>query len=296
MAKKKKKRTLKLPKKIRKDPEIQMLGHGFIVTDEFGEEFRVSKKQLEKTKAQMKKDAERLFAEDSQMRRPFDDISDLFKKNGERSFRAGQESEKVKYKSKDYEFIQDGDYWRFSFEGKSSKLIRHQKGFTLIAYLLKHPKRKISAEILMKLENKMPVSIDLNKSERKEINSTVGGLNEGFQRVAGSKEISLVKAALSKLQAKEYRTPKELEEIDSYKKYLREAFNPQNKRLKGFESTKEKVRKAASIAINRAIKNLKANLPELSDFLIRELDLGSQMSYRETKTINWHFSLMLREK
>lgn len=293
---KRKGKKLKIHKPVSKAPEILKVGKGFLVSDEFGEKFAISKREVEKTKAFLKKRAEQRLADpNSPTKHQFDLMTKLIGDVRTNAFQRGEKSEKRKYQRKEYEFIRVGDYWNFSFQGKSSKSIRHLKGFTLIEYLLRHPKQKISAEFLQSLESLAPIVSKKSRSEAEGEGLVVGGLNQDFQPLLDSKTISEIRENIEALEANSSRTFEEVERLDFLRKYYKAAFNPQIKRLKGFETPKEKIRKSVAKSINDAIKKISSILPGLSTFLKKELKLGNQINYRETKKVNWHFSLSLPE-
>jgi len=199
-----------------------------------------------------------------------------------------------------YEFIKKGNFWSITYEGKNT-LIKNSVGLQYISKLLAHPTREFHALDLV-LPSRNIGNYDSTKYYGKMSKEQLE--EEAIRNIEEREDGELADAqARQEYQNKlrefeeEIQTAKdnldyERAEILEDKKqdlldHLKELYGISGRPRK-FSSNSERARKAVSIAITRAIANIKDDLPQLAIYLNNSLQKGTFLSYNPAKEIPWN--------
>jgi hypothetical protein len=200
---------------------------------------------------------------------------------------------------KEYVFRREGHFWIVGLE-KPATIIDDSKGMSYIHWLLQNPHKSITVMQLYDLFSKADKTELLNKgkfvefAENEEDESI--NVDSGVQQeIADAKTIATCKKRLKEISSELDMANKNNDEATITKlqgdkerivSYLRSLTRPGGLTT-FFPDTIEKIRKAVSNAIDRAIENIKEYKPDLYQYLKNSIHTGSDCKYTPERDIPW---------
>lgn len=182
-----------------------------------------------------------------------------------------------------YAFLDTGAFWEITFAGKTKSFAK-KRGFDYIRYLLLHPNESLFVlDLKCAVDGASPEELGpLNDDGESADLETIQAVREQkklfleelkeAEKAEDHEEIVLLTSKIA--SCNDY-----LKEVEGFKKA---PVRIENNRLK-------RLSKAVSNAIDRACDDMRSSLPECCNYLIQNLELGTQLQYQANKEVNWVF-------
>lgn len=199
-------------------------------------------------------------------------------------------------------FRNDGAVWLVCYKGKQAR-IKHTKGMYYIKELLFRPNAEIKSIDLQAIVDKPPASQDEVNDEYRNM-SLAEIENEGLAVHVESPDDIIDEELLAVYRTNLKTIDTDIAEAESKgmttrasqlkkQKVGMEEFIRKNTNIKGksrkVPDASEKARQAVAHAISTAVKNISAELPELSLHLTSHISKGHIRKYTPEENLNWQF-------
>jgi hypothetical protein len=176
-------------------------------------------------------------------------------------------------------FRQGGNMWTLTFNGKTITM-GNAKGLSYIWYLLQHPGQSTPAIELLAITDSAVASLDIGSA---------GDVLDATAISDYRRRLNEIKSDITEAERNHDLGRKEVleNETEQIEKELASArgLGGRNRRL-GDDA--ERIRKAVSNSISRAIRSIRIDHPELANYLQRSVSRGSKLSY-DDDGVPWNF-------